>query len=74
MQSDQGKADLEASVERLREEKQSLERQLIEQRSKAELSERRFTEQTATAERKHAEEVTFLKKTNQQLKVNLIIT
>ncbi|XP_044743609.1 axonemal dynein light intermediate polypeptide 1 [Chrysoperla carnea] len=69
--SEQGKADLESNVERLKDEKASLERQLIEQRSKAELAERRFAEQTATSERKHNEEITLLKKTNLQLKSQL---
>jgi len=48
-----------------------LERQLAEQRLRSEQTERRNSELRAAEEKKHADEVSFLKKTNQQLKVNL---
>ncbi|KAK3924079.1 33 kDa inner dynein arm light chain, axonemal [Frankliniella fusca] len=71
LQAEQGKADLEESVKSLREEKADLERQLLDQRTKAEQMERRSSELRAAEEKKHTEEITFLKKTNQQLKTQL---
>ncbi|KAJ1522123.1 hypothetical protein ONE63_002434 [Megalurothrips usitatus] len=71
LQAEQGKADLEETVKTLREDKAELERQLLDQRTKAEQMERRSSELRAAEEKKHSEEIGFLKKTNQQLKTQL---
>jgi dynein light intermediate chain len=56
-------------VARLRSEKADLEKQVVELRARADQIERRSNEQRLAEERKHAEEIQFLKRTNQQLKV-----
>ncbi|KAJ3597810.1 hypothetical protein NHX12_001327 [Muraenolepis orangiensis] len=52
----------------LEREKQDLERQVNEQKAKWEAMERRELERQQTEERKHSEEIQFLKRTSQQLK------
>lgn len=47
-----------------------LERQVNELKAKCEQTEKRAQEQRQVEEKKHAEEIQFLKRTNQQLKVN----
>lgn len=69
LQSEQGKSDLQKDVEDLREEKTDLERQLTDLRQRAEQADRRAAELRLAEEKKHGEEIAFLKKTNQQLKV-----
>jgi dynein light intermediate chain len=68
-QAEQGKADLENTVTRLHSEKSDLEKQVVELRSRADQIERRSNEQKLAEAKKHAEDIKFLKKTNQQLKV-----
>ena len=51
-------------------DKKDLERQLNELKLKFEQSERTAAEQRQVDEKKHAEEIQFLKRTNQQLKVD----
>jgi len=46
-----------------------LERQVNELKAKCEQTEKRAQEQRQVEEKKHAEEIQFLKRTNQQLKV-----
>ncbi|KAI4457789.1 axonemal inner arm dynein light chain 28 [Holotrichia oblita] len=70
LQSEQGKSDLQRDVEDLRDEKSDLERQLTDLRQRAEQADRRAAELRLAEEKKHGEEIAFLKKTNQQLKVN----
>ena len=53
----------------LEEDKRDLERQLKETKANAEAAEKKLNEQRQVEERKHMEEINFLKKTNQQLKV-----
>ncbi|KAJ9582198.1 hypothetical protein L9F63_003464, partial [Diploptera punctata] len=69
--AEQGKADLEEKVKELIEEKSEIEKQIVELRGRAELIERRSNEQRLAEEKKHAEEILFLKRTNQQLKAQL---
>lgn len=71
LQSEQGKSDLQSDVDTLREEKTDLERQLNDLRQRAEQADRRATELRQAEEKKHTEEIQFLKKTNQQLKSQL---
>nr|CAD7588837.1 unnamed protein product [Timema genevievae] len=68
LQAEQGKADLEENVGLLRTEKTDLEKQVVELRARADQVERRANELRAAEEKKHAEEIQFLKKTNTQLK------
>ncbi|KAJ8967922.1 hypothetical protein NQ314_002581, partial [Rhamnusium bicolor] len=49
-------------------QKTELEQQIIELKQKSEQSDRRAAETRLAEERKHTEEIAFLKKTNQQLK------
>jgi dynein light intermediate chain, axonemal len=51
------------------EDKRDLERQLRETKANADATEKKLNEQRQVEERKHMEEINFLKKTNQQLKV-----
>ena len=63
LQAEQGKADMEARIKQLEAEKKDLERQVQELK--------RESERRALEEKKHAEEVQFLKRTNAQLKKEL---
>lgn len=69
LQAEQGKADLETEIVSLKEAKKDLERTVMELRMRAEQVERRANEMKEAEEKKHNEEIAFLKKTNQQLKV-----
>ena len=71
LQAEQGKADMEARIKQLEAEKKDLERQVQELKAKAEAIEKRESERRALEEKKHAEEVQFLKRTNAQLKKEL---
>ena len=64
LQAEQGKADMEARIKQLEAEKKDLERQVQELKAKAEAIEKREGERRALEEKKHAEEVQFLKRTN----------
>ena len=61
LQAEQGKADMEARIKQLEAEKKDLERQVQELKAKAEAIEKREGERRALEEKKHAEEVQFLK-------------
>ncbi|KAK2158241.1 hypothetical protein LSH36_174g04015 [Paralvinella palmiformis] len=69
LQAEQGKADMERKITELEQDKRDLERQVNELKAKCEQIEKRAAEQRQVEEKKHAEEIQFLKKTNQQLKV-----
>ena len=69
LMAEQGKADMEKKVLELEEDKRDLERQVNELKAKIDQVEKRNAEQRAAEEKKHAEDITFYKKTNQQLKV-----
>lgn len=56
-------------IKELEEEKRQLEQSVLELKAKCEAIEKRESERRAMEERKHAEEIAFLKKTNVQLKV-----
>ena len=71
LQAEQGKADMEARIKTLESEKKDLDRQVQELKSKVEAVERRESERRAMSERKHAEEVAFLKRSTIQLKTQL---
>jgi len=71
LMAEQGKTDLEGKIEDLEEQKVEYERQLAELRMKVEQVERRANEQRQAEEKKHTEEIQFLKRANQQLKTQL---
>ncbi|NXU51408.1 IDLC protein, partial [Turnix velox] len=68
--AEKGKAKMEQRIAELEEEKQELQKQLREQKAECEAIEKRENERRLLEEKKHAEEVQFLRKTNQQLKVS----
>ncbi|NXN25463.1 IDLC protein, partial [Nycticryphes semicollaris] len=72
LQAEQGKSDMEKRIAELEEEKRELEKQVSEEKAKCEAVEKRETERRQIEEKKHTEEVQFLKRTNQQLKVSKI--
>jgi dynein light intermediate chain len=62
---------MQRKIEELEEEKKDLERQVNELKSKCDAIEKREAERRVVEEKKHAEEIQFLKRTNQQLKTQL---
>jgi predicted RNase H-like nuclease (RuvC/YqgF family) len=62
---------LTSQIKQLEAEKKDLERQIQDLKAKCEAIEKRESERRALDEKKHAEEVQFLKRTNQQLKQQL---
>ncbi|VDP50666.1 unnamed protein product, partial [Schistosoma mattheei] len=70
LQSEQGKADMERMISDLEQEKKDLERQVYELKTKCEQIEKRAVEQRQLEEKKHQDEIQFLKRNNQQLKVS----
>lgn len=71
LESEQGKSDMENKITSLEDEKKELERQVQELKAKIEFVEKRENERRGHEEKKHAEEVAFLKRTNVQLKTQL---
>ncbi|XP_064652262.1 33 kDa inner dynein arm light chain, axonemal [Lineus longissimus] len=71
LQAEQGKADMERKISELEQDKRDLERQVNELKAKCEQIEKRATESRQMEEKKHTEEIQFLKRTNQQLKTQL---
>ncbi|ELT97186.1 hypothetical protein CAPTEDRAFT_153927 [Capitella teleta] len=71
LQAEQGKADMERMIQELEQDKRDLERQVNELKAKCDQTEKRAAEQRQVEEKKHAEEIQFLKRTNQQLKTQL---
>ncbi|KFP00175.1 Axonemal dynein light intermediate polypeptide 1, partial [Calypte anna] len=68
LQAEQGKSDLEKRIAELEEEKQELERQVSEEKARCEDIEKRENERRQVEEKKHDEEVQFLRQMNHQLK------
>ncbi|XP_042279029.1 axonemal dynein light intermediate polypeptide 1 [Thunnus albacares] len=71
LQAEQGKTDMEKRISELENEKQDLRKQLNEQKAKCDAVEKRESEKRQVEEKKHTEEIQFLKRTNQQLKTQL---
>ena len=61
-----------SQIKELEEEKRQLDQSVLELKAKCEAIEKRESERRAMEERKHAEEIAFLKKTNVQLKVRRV--
>jgi len=71
LQAEQGKSEMERNIQELEQDKRDLERQVNDLKNKCEQIEKRAMEQRAVEEKKHTEEIQFLKRTNQQLKTQL---
>ena len=71
LMAEQRKAEMEAKIKHLETDKKDLERQVQELINRCDATEKREQERRALDEKKHAEEVEFFKKTNDQLKSNL---
>merc|ERR1711918_97546 len=71
LMAEQRKAEMEAKIKHLESDKKDLERQVQELINRCDATEKREQERRALDEKKHAEEVEFFKKTNDQLKSNL---
>ncbi|KNC51988.1 inner dynein arm light chain, axonemal [Thecamonas trahens ATCC 50062] len=71
LQAQQGKSEMEETIERLEDENRDLARSVQELKAKIEAIEKRESDRRALEEKKHAEEVAFLKRTNAQLKSQL---
>lgn len=71
LHAEQGRADMEASIAALQAEKEELGAAVLELKAKAEAIEKREGERRALEEKKHADEVAFLKKSNAALKREL---
>mmetsp|Transcript_13849 Transcript_13849/g.31015 ORF Transcript_13849/g.31015 Transcript_13849/m.31015 type:complete len:102 (+) Transcript_13849:1-306(+) len=71
LQAEQGKADMETRIKTLEADRRDLERQVAELKAKCEAVEKRETERRMLEEKKHAEEIAFLKRSNIQLKTQL---
>lgn len=71
LQAEQGKSDMENRIVQLEADKKDLERQIQDLKAKCEAIEKRESERRQLDEKKHAEEVQFLKRTNAQLKTQL---
>ena len=68
LQAEQGKSDMESAIKSLESEKSQLEQQVQELQAKCEAIEKRESERRALEEKKHADELAFLKRTSGQLK------
>ncbi|XP_043248299.1 putative inner dynein arm light chain, axonemal Dnali1 [Colletes latitarsis] len=71
LQAEQGKEDLIATADELQSQKTDLEKTVAELKQKFEQIQKRAAELREAEEKKHMEEIQFLKKTNQQLKTQL---
>ena len=68
---EQGKSDAEARIEHLEGRETDLERQVAELKARCDSIETREAERREEEEKRHAEEVGFMQKSNQQLKQQL---
>ncbi|XP_054003565.1 axonemal dynein light intermediate polypeptide 1 isoform X3 [Hylaeus anthracinus] len=68
LQAEQGKEDLIATADELQLQKSDLEKTVAELKQKFEQAQKRAAELREAEEKKHMEEIQFLRKTNQQLK------
>lgn len=71
LQAQEGKEQLQERILQLEEEKTLIESAITDMKIKADQAERRNAELRESEEKKHAEEIAFLKKTNSQLKSQL---
>uniref|UniRef100_A0A182FA35 Uncharacterized protein n=2 Tax=Anopheles albimanus TaxID=7167 RepID=A0A182FA35_ANOAL len=71
LQAQEGKEKLQEQIQQLEQEKEALQNSISDMKIKADQAERRNAELRASEEKKHSEEIAFLKKTNAQLKAQL---
>ncbi len=71
LQAQEGKEHLQERIQQIEEEKSIIEATISDMKVKSDQSERRNAELRESEEKKHAEEIAFLKKTNSQLKAQL---
>ena len=71
LQAQEGKEELQEKIHALEADKSHLESTITEMKIKSDQVERRNIELRESEEKKHAEEIAFLKKTNSQLKSQL---
>jgi dynein light intermediate chain, axonemal len=71
LQAQEGKEQLQERILQLEQEKSHLEGAISDMKVKSDQAERRNAELRDSEEKKHAEEIAFLKKTNSQLKSQL---
>ncbi|KAL3311066.1 Axonemal dynein light intermediate polypeptide 1 [Cichlidogyrus casuarinus] len=71
LQAEQGKADMDRKIEELEQDKKELERHVNDLKAKCDQVEKRAAEQRMVEEKKHQDEIQFLKRNNQQLKAQL---
>ncbi len=71
LMAEQAKSETEQKLREITDEKRQLEQQIQDLKNKCEAIEKREAEKRSMEERKHAEEIAFLKKTNLQLKTQL---
>lgn len=71
LQAQEGKTKLQDMVSELEVEKKQLENSISSMKIKSDQAQRRNAELRASEEKKHAEEIVFLKKTSAQLKVGI---
>lgn len=71
LQAQEGKEQLQQRIHALEEEKAIIEATISDMKVKADQAERRNLELRESEEKKHSEEIAFLKKTNSQLKAQL---
>ncbi len=71
LMAESGKAELESKIAEINEQKDELERQIQDLKLKIDQLERKYAEQKDAEEKKHTEEIQFLKRANQQLKQQL---
>ncbi|XP_061081945.1 axonemal dynein light intermediate polypeptide 1-like [Conger conger] len=70
--AEQGKAGMEEQIEALEGEKLALEEQLKEMEADCEADKQREKDRRVMEDKKHTEDIEFLKRTNQQLKFQLL--
>jgi dynein light intermediate chain len=71
LDAEAGKGDMEQQILQLKQENADLSSEVLKLKAKCEEIELREKERRATEQRKHEEELQFLKRTNQQLKTQL---
>ncbi len=69
LMAESGKSDLESKINEIANEKEELDLATVDLQTKMEEMERKFAEQRENEEKKHGEEIQFLKRANQQIKV-----
>uniref|UniRef100_A0A3Q1GUS4 Axonemal dynein light intermediate polypeptide 1 n=1 Tax=Acanthochromis polyacanthus TaxID=80966 RepID=A0A3Q1GUS4_9TELE len=74
LQAEEGKADMDKRILELEDEKEALREQLDKQKANCDAIEKREAEKRQVEEKKYLEDIHFLKRSNQQLKVTSYYT